>query len=252
MQISVSNLHINLSDKEILKGVNISLNSGELVGLIGPNGAGKSTLLKALSGLLPMASGSITLDGKPLSKLPDQKRAQLIAYLPQNGPAHWNLNVEALVSLGRLPHHGNNHNNYKAVIRALELTRLINLRHRTMDTLSGGERMRVLLARALAVESPILLADEPIAALDPLQQLQTLEILRNQAHAGMIVVVVLHDLTLASRYCDRLLLMNRGEIQADGSAQTVLDDKNIIDAYGISVHRNVHEDTAFILPWKPL
>lgn len=256
MQICASNLHVAIDEKIILSNLNFSLNNGELIGLIGRNGAGKSTLLKALAGLIPIKSGTLTIAGKPLDALSQQHRAQQIAYLPQNGPAHWNLTIEALVELGRLPHRGavdgTQSCNAKAVARALQKTGLEELRDRSVDTLSGGERMRALLARALAVEAPILLADEPIAALDPLHQLQTLELLRNTAHSGGITIAVLHDLTLASRFCDRLILLDKGTIVANGPATAVLSDTNIANAYEISVHRSTHEGTTFIMPWKPL
>lgn len=250
--IVTGHLRLSLKGVPVLRGIDLSLPRGQLVGLIGCNGAGKSTLLRVLAGLVPADEGTVLVDGQPVGTIDPKERARLIAYLPQTGPAHWNLSVEALVRLGRLPHFANPRRDGDAVARALDATATAHLRGRDVDTLSGGERMRVLLARALAVEAPVLLADEPVAALDPRQQLLVLGLLRRMAEAGGLIVAVLHDLSLASRFCDRLVLLNRGAVLADGPCGAVLTDANIAAAYGVSAVRVDHAGERFILPWRPV
>ncbi|MGV6872884.1 ABC transporter ATP-binding protein [Pseudochelatococcus sp. B33] len=255
MRIDASGLSVAAQRTRILDGLSFSLDGGELVGLIGPNGAGKSTLLKALAGLVAADSGSLLIDGTPIGAIDRRTLARTLAYLPQNGPAHWGLSVEAVVRLGRLPHRGRSSGgeapDAAAVDRAMQATGIADLRRRAIDTLSGGERMRALLARALAVEAPVLLADEPVAALDPRHQLLTMALLRGMARAGRLVVAVLHDLSLACRFCDRLLLLREGAIVADGPWREALSDANIAAAYGVSVHRGAFENIDYIIPWKP-
>lgn len=211
--------------------------TGGVIGLIGPNGAGKSTLIRAISGLIP-SEGSVLIDGTPIVAIPLRERAQHIAYLPQGQAVHWPLTVERLVALGRLPHLAPfarpSSKDAEAIERALERTELQALRDRPVDELSGGERARVLLARALAVEAPLLLADEPLAALDPAHQIEVMALLRAEAARGVTVIAVLHDLTIAARWCDRLLLIDQGRLIADGRPDDVLTAERIGAVYGVS------------------
>jgi iron complex transport system ATP-binding protein len=215
----------------VLSGINATIEAGELVGLIGPNGAGKTSLLRVLAHLLAPSSGVVRCDGRPLGDYSPVERAQRIAYLAQGGEVHWPMTVEKLVALGRLPHRGSWERppeaDRDAIEAAIQATDVGEFRERTLATLSSGERMRVLFARVLAVGSPILLADEPIAALDPFHQLRMIEVLREAAHGGRAVVAVLHDLTLAARFCDRLLLLHDGAILADGPPGVVLDERHL-------------------------
>lgn len=221
----------------LLQNINLELHAGELVGLIGPNGAGKSTLLKILAGLQKPTSGSVSIENQALTKLSPKDRSQKIGWLAQGGSIHWPLTVERLVALGRLPHlaawqHANA-NDQAAIEKAMQQTGIESLRMRDATTLSGGERTRVLLARALAAEPTILLADEPIAALDPGYQLQTLELLRAFSQAKRACIVVLHELSLAARYCDRLYLLKSGCIVDTGSVIDVLSAENLRTVYHI-------------------
>jgi iron complex transport system ATP-binding protein len=164
------------------------------------------------------------------------------------------MRVEALVGLGRLPHRKQfgrlSTVDHVAIDRAMQAADVHTLRQRTMSNLSGGERMRVLLARALAVEGELLLADEPVAALDPLHQLEVMELLRRKTAAGGGVVVVLHDLSLAARYCDRLVLLSNGRVLAAGLPADVLTDENLAAAFGVNVIRGERDGVPFVLPWS--
>ena len=225
-----------LGSRRVVDHVSADL-AGGLIGLIGPNGAGKSTLVRAIAGLIP-AEGTIDIDGAPIAAMPLRERARRIAYLPQGQTVHWPLTVERLVALGRLPHLAPfarpGSIDAQAIERALERTELLSLRERPVDELSGGERARVLLARALAIEAPLLLADEPLAALDPEHQIEVMALLRGEAERGATVIAVLHDLTLAARWCDRLLLIDRGKLIADGKPADVLTANRIDAVYGVS------------------
>src|SRR3954468_11501642 len=201
--LAATRIQLALGRRPVLRGIDVAVGPGELIGLIGANGAGKSTLLRVLAGLRWPDQGEVRLDGTPLDRLGPARGAPLRAYLPQDAVAHWPLASIDVVRLGRLPH-GNRAGNDAAVARAMGRTGASEFAARRIDALSAGERMRVLLARALAVEAPVLLADEPVAGLDPHQQLQIMQVLRELAGEGAAVVAVLHDLTLAARFCTRL------------------------------------------------
>jgi len=225
--------------------------AGGVIGLIGPNGAGKSTLVRAIAGLIP-AEGSVLIDDTPVAAIPLRERARRIAYLPQGQAIHWPLTVERLVALGRLPHFAPSAPTAAAdavaIERAIERTDLQALRDRPVDELSGGERARVLLARALAVEAPLLLADEPLAALDPAHQIEVMTLLRAEAECGATVIAVLHDLTLAARWCDRLLLLDRGRLVADGKPAEVLTADRIGSVYDVSAFIGDADGQPLIVP----
>jgi iron complex transport system ATP-binding protein len=248
MEIEARSIRLTLGTARVLEGVDVFLRAGEFVGLIGPNGAGKTSLLRVLAGLRPASAGQVAYDGRALATLKLRERARAVAYLAQSDSAYWPMRVQALVGLGRLPHRlrHSEETDHAAVQRALDLVGMKEFRDRSFDTLSGGEQARVLLARALAVEAPMLLADEPTAALDPYHQLHIMELLQARAQAGAGVIAVLHDIGLAYRYCDRIVLLAKGRKIADGRPDEVLKDANIATAYGISVKRG----EGYILPWQ--
>jgi iron complex transport system ATP-binding protein len=235
--IAIEGLSVRLGGRDVLAGIDAVLPPGRLVGVIGPNGAGKSTLARAMLGLSPAAGGVVRIDGRPVAALPAAERARTLAYLPQGQILEWPLDVERLVALGRLPRLGPMSRigaaDRAAIERAMARADVLALRDRTATTLSGGERARALLARALAVEAAVLVADEPLAALDPGHQLQVMTLLQTLARDGMTVVAVLHDLAMAQRFCDRLLLLDAGRVVADGTAEQVLTEARLAEVYGV-------------------
>ncbi|HEX7764764.1 MAG TPA: ABC transporter ATP-binding protein [Cellvibrio sp.] len=244
----------------ILDKTDLALSAGEMVGLIGPNGAGKSSLLRVMAGLLRPDSGAVNLSvtanaaAQSLSTLSGPVRAQVMAYLPQQETPAWPLQVEHLVGLGRAPWHkpmsGKSARDKQAIEHALEITELKSLRQRIVTTLSGGELQRTLLARVFAGEPRIILADEPIAALDPYHQLHVMELLATHAQQGGTVLAALHDLSLAARFCSRLILLHHGKIVADGEPIQVLTTENLEQVYGISAYVDCREDGVVIIPRK--
>lgn len=248
MIVEARNLTLRRGGAEVVLDLSLTARPGEMLGLIGPNGAGKTSVLRALCGLDPVSAGAVIYDGRPASALGLRVFGRTVSYLAQNGRIHWPMTVEAVVALGRLPHGRAEVD--PAAERAMAAADVLPLRGRTTGSLSGGERARVLLARALAVEAPVLLADEPVAALDPYHQLQVMEVLRATALGGATVVVVLHDLTLAARFCDRLLLIRDGRAVAEGDPGLVLNPERVRRAYGVTVETGMRGGEPFILPWR--
>lgn len=252
MKLEARNIAVSFGQAAVLRRVDLTVASGEMVGLIGPNGSGKTTLLRVLANLRAPDGGSVTLDKRDLAAVGERELSKKIAYLAQGGDVHWPMRVEALVGLGRLPHRrafrDQTGSDIAAIERAMNAADVVSLRDRTMTHLSGGERMRVLLARALAVEAALLLADEPVAALDPLHQLRVMEVLRDVARGGTGVIVVLHDLSLAARFCDRLVLIGDGEIIAEGRPADVLTPAHLARAYGVDIVCGASEGLPFYLP----
>lgn len=238
MKLEATGITVTARGRTIVDRAALSLAPGELVGLIGPNGAGKSTLLRALLGITPRDAGTVMLDGTELAAMPAQARARAIAFLPQERRVEWRLTAHDVVMLGRYPHQagfgGATQADREAAARAIAAVEGEALLDRPVSVLSGGERTRILLARALAVEAPLLLADEPIAALDPYHQLHVMEILQARARSGVGVLAVIHDLALAARFMDRLILMNAGQVIANGKPAAVLTPENLAKAYRIA------------------
>lgn len=254
--LQATNLSVHLGQRAVLEDLSFSLKAGEKVGLIGPNGAGKSTLLRVLAGLLPPNKGEALLDEKPLKSWPRRDLAKAIAYLPQTSEAHWNLSVRALVSLGRLPYRGpfggESADDQAAIERALRAADLLGFAERAVKELSGGERARVLLARCLAGEPRFLLADEPAAGLDPAHQLDLMGELQSLTAKSVGVLSVLHDLTLAARFCERLVLIAKGRVIAQGSPSEVLSEANLAAAYGVSTTLARIDGQLVVLPRQRL
>jgi iron complex transport system ATP-binding protein len=252
MKLEAKGISINFGAVRLLRDVELSVASGEMVGLIGPNGSGKTTLLRVLAKLRQPDAGAVKLDNQTLDEIGERQLAKQIAYLAQGGDVHWPMRVDAVVALGRLPHRqpfrGHDGADRTAIEQALISADVERLRHRTMAHLSGGERMRALLARALAVQAHLLLADEPVAALDPLHQLKVMELLQSTARKGTGVIVVLHDLSLAARFCDRLILIARGGIVAQGEPSDVLTREHLARAYDVDVICGESAGIPYFLP----
>ncbi len=225
--------------KQLVNNATLQIGNGELVGLIGPNGAGKSTLLQILAGLIKCDSGDVLLNQRNIHTVKLQERSRYLAWVEQNGAVNWPLTVERIISLGRRPHLGTwqqlTDDDHQAIEQAITDTDCTAIRHQNATTLSGGERTRMLLARALAAQPGVLLADEPVAALDLKHQLKTMHVLRQFSHADRTCLVVLHDLSLAARFCDRLYLMHEGAIVAEGTPSEVLTENNLRTVYGVEV-----------------
>ena len=239
MELSIRDLRVTLGGRVVLDGVNVVLRPGRITAILGPNGAGKTTLLKTLAALAVPSAGGVELDGRAIAMLPPRERARLIGYLPQDGRAHWNMPVRDVVALGRAPHRrpfaAPDAQDDAAIAAALQATGTTAFADRPIDTLSGGERARVLLARALAGEPAWLLADEPLASLDPAHQLDMLDRLRDVAVSGRGVAIVLHDLLQAGRIADDVLLLRSGAVVAFGPAADVLTATILRAAFDIDV-----------------
>ena len=250
--LSASDISVRLGGRLVLDGVAAAFQPGRVTALLGPNGAGKSTLLACLAGLRTPDQGQATLDGEPLITLDRRERARRIGLLPQSGDVHWDIDVETLVGLGRFPHRqrwGSSVADDAAVAHAMAATDITDLRARGVLTLSGGERSRVLLARVLAGEPRWLLADEPLASLDPSHQLDVLDLLRRAASDGAGVIVVLHDLGHALRLADDVLLLREGRVIAFGPRDTVLTEAGITETYGVAAEiGQTREGGRFVVP----
>ncbi len=223
----------------VLDGIDLAFESGQVTAIVGPNGAGKTTLLRHLAGLDAPTAGRVELRGQPLASLAPALRASSIAYLPQAASAYWPLRARDLVALGRLPHGADLSRPLRiqdadAVQRALERVDGVGLADRPIDTMSQGERARMMMARALATEASVFLADEPVASLDPAYALETMGILRAEAARGACVIVVLHDLGLAARFADRIVVLANHKVAADGPPGVALAAGVIDSAYGVT------------------
>ncbi len=252
--LDASDLSVKYDGIEIFSGVDFTIDSGELVGLVGPNGAGKTTLLRTLAGLLPDNADKTHFLGQTLSAINRKQLACDLAYLPQGNESHWPVTVETLVMFGRLPHgnpwRGPSNKDHEIVQQTLQACDVSQFAKRAVDTLSGGERARVMLARVLAVEPRLLLADEPVTGLDPGHQLDVMERFRQLSDSGMGIVIVIHDLTLAARYCHRLVLLSEHKIVAQGRPTEVLSAKNLARCFDIRAHIGSVEGRAFVLPME--
>lgn len=233
MALTLKDVRVTLGGRRVLDGIDARFEAGRIAVVLGPNGAGKSSLLRAAAGLVA-AAGAVELDGAVVAAMPPRDRARAIGYLPQDHAVHWDLTARDLVALGRMPHRSpfasDSAADTDAIVRAMAATDTADLGERRVLTLSGGERARVLLARVLAGEPRWLLADEPLASLDPAHQLDLLDRLRAAADAGMGVVLVLHDLAQAARVADDVLVLADGRVAARD-----LSPGTIAQVFGVAV-----------------
>lgn len=220
-------------DVSVLDGVDLTVDRGELVGLVGPNGVGKTTLLRTVNGVLTPDSGAVTLDGDRVDQLGSKATSRRVATVPQDTHVGFAFTAEQIVQMGRTPHRSRLDwsNDAGPVEAALDRTRTAEFRDRRVDELSGGERQRVLLARALAQDTPALVLDEPTANLDINHQIRVLEIVEELIAESRAGLAAIHDLNLAARYCDRLCLLGDGSVRAVGPPSDVLEDAELDDAF---------------------
>jgi iron complex transport system ATP-binding protein len=244
-------LRMRLGLREVLRGLDVVAEPGQMTAVIGPNGAGKSTLLRVLAGLLTASAGEVTLAGRMLADVTPQARARSLAYLPQERTVHWALNARAVVALGRLPYQsmgaGESVADAHAIDAALAAMDIAALADRPVLEMSGGERARVLVARALAQEPAALLADEPAAGLDPAHQLGLFHHFAALADAGRTVVVALHDLSLAARFCHSIVLMQAGRTVAAGAPRDVLTREHLAAVYGVDARYATIDEMPVVL-----
>lgn len=235
--LQADNLSFQVEAKSLLERVNLHADCGQLVGVIGPNGAGKSTLLRAMAGVLRPDEGGVWLEGADLASLSAREVAAKLALVPQLAPYAHGFTVRELVLMGRYPHLGRFEIEGPADDRiardAMRLTQTEEFEARTLDTLSGGERQRVFVSRALAQQPRVLLLDEPTANLDVLHKLRVLDLVRRLVDEGLTAVAAIHDLGMAARYCDRLILLSTGRVLAEGTPEEVLLPEIIESAFGV-------------------
>jgi iron complex transport system ATP-binding protein len=250
--IDAVGVSVSLGGAEVVRDVSLSVERGEWLALIGPNGAGKTTTLRALASLVPFR-GSIEIDGRSLLDLSRREAARLIALVPQTPQTPTDLTVAEYVLLGRTPHIGyfgsERRDDRTAAYRAMERLSVLQFAHRSLGSLSGGELQRVVLARALAQEAPILLLDEPTSALDLGRQQLVLELVDElRVDHALTVVAAMHDLSLAGQYADRLLLLDRGAVVGAGTAEEVLTEERLGAFYGAAVHVLRENGNVYVLP----
>jgi len=240
----------------VLRGVRFRVPAGQLVALVGPNAAGKTTVVRALAGRIRI-TGRVTWQGRDITSLGARRRARILAVVPQSDgapPPHFT--VEQTVLLGRTPYlpwwGALREDDIRAVRAALRRLHLSDLAHKPLSALSGGERQRVFLARALAQETPVLVLDEPTAHLDWRAQLEVLEVARAQARSGLAVLMVLHDLNLAARFADHVVLLHQGRVVSAGSPRAVLTPARVAQVYGVDVAALRHNDHLYLVPRRPV
>jgi iron complex transport system ATP-binding protein len=252
--LDLRDVAITLGARQVIAPVSLDLGRGRLVALVGPNGAGKTSLLRAIAALIP-SSGAMFLDGADIGMMQASQRARRVAYLPQGHQIHWPLAVRDVVGLGRFPHGGREPSrlgseDIEIIQMAMSRTDTLALADRSVQTLSGGERARVMMARVLAVNAAVILADEPTAALDPRHQLAIMAVLKAEAARGTLVIAVTHDLILAARFADEVIVLDQGHIAARGSPDSALNATILKGVYGIEAARFVIDDQAFLVPWS--
>jgi iron complex transport system ATP-binding protein len=254
--LTAQGLNVTLAGRLVLNDISLALSPGHLVALVGPNGAGKTTLLRALAGLVA-STGAIDVGGEALSSLSLRERARRFAYLPQGHIVHWPLAARDIVALGRYPHGATDParltpRDTEAVQRAMQAADVVEFGARRVTELSGGERSRVALARVLAVEAPVILADEPTSSLDPRHQIDVMKTLRAAADKGVLVIVVTHDLGLAARFADTALVLSDGRLVSQGRPSEALSEQVMGDVFRISAFRAEYQRETVIVPWAEI
>ncbi|WP_136588810.1 heme ABC transporter ATP-binding protein [Salinigranum halophilum] len=248
--ISVDALAVDLGDERVLDGVSLTVDEGDFVGLIGPNGAGKTTLLRTMNGGLTPRQGTVEVDGRDVHQLSSRGASRLVATVPQTTQLSFDFSVREAVEMGRTPHRSRfdtwSATDQEAVDAALARTAVTDLADRPVTDISGGERQRVLIARALAQTTPVMLLDEPTASLDINHQVRTLELVRDLVEGGKTALAAIHDLNLAAHYCDRLVLLSDCRVLAAGRPAAVLTEPNLQAAFDTNAVVSRHPVTGSV------
>lgn len=253
--IDVRNLEFGYKDNLVIKDISFNIKSGSFVSIIGPNGSGKSTLLKTINNLYKANSGSISLYGKDILSYKKRDIAKKIALVPQDTNIEYDFTVEDIVMMGRHPYKkrfdSDVETDHKIVKESLELTNTLSLKDRAINEISGGERQRAIIARALAQKPSVILLDEPTSNLDINHQMDILNLLKKlNEENGLTVVLVIHDINLASRYSDEIILLHKGEILGKGTPEEVITVNNMEEAYNmtVAIEKNKYTDTIHLTP----
>jgi iron complex transport system ATP-binding protein len=248
--ISVDDVVVGLGDERVLDGVSLSVEEGDFVGLVGPNGAGKTTLLRTINGAISPRRGVVEVAGENVHDLSSRAASRLVSTVPQTTQLSFDFTVRAAVEMGRTPHRSRfgtwTERDTEAVDRALNRTAVTALEDRPVTDISGGERQRVLIARALAQTTPVMLLDEPTASLDINHQVRTLELVRDLAQEGKTALAAIHDLNLAAHYCDRLVLLSNRRVLAAGPPETVLTEPRLREAFDTNAVVSRHPVTGSV------
>jgi len=253
--LAATNVSVDLGRTRVLQAASCRLAPGRITAIIGPNGAGKSTLLRTLAGLLRHVEGSVTLDEQPIADIEPRALARAIAYLPQERTVHWPLSVRAIAALGRIPHRGapsgESPADVGAISAALAAANVSHLAERSFASLSGGERARALFSRALAQQARILLADEPVAGLDPAHAIELFAILRQHAEEGRTIGVVVHELSMAARFCHDVVIVDAGRVVASGAWAATATADRLGQAFGVRMLMGSLEGQPIVVPASP-
>ncbi len=254
--LAVMSVTVARGGVDVVRDVSLAIAPGDLIAVVGANGAGKSTLLKCLAGILAPRLGAVTWEGRAFADLSRRELAMRVAFLPQERVVHWALSAERVVALGRLPHRsfaaGESANDRAAIERAKRGMDVMQFAQRPIATLSGGEQARVLIARALAQDARVIVADEPTSGLDPAHALSVFEQFRAISGERRAVVTALHDLSLAARYANRVIVLKSGVCIADGQPAEVLSKTNLASAFNIDAYLTHVGDVPVIVPTSPL
>lgn len=257
--LEVQNLKIGYGKELVLDGISFNIEKGKFVSIIGPNGSGKSTLLKTLNHLYIPWEGEILIDGNDINRLKKKELAKEIALVPQETNIDYEFTVEDVVLMGRHPHKGRfqkeDENDYKIINEALKMTNTLHLRDRVITEISGGERQRVIIAKALAQKPSIILLDEPTSHLDINHQIEILNLLKKlNKENGTTIILVIHDINLGVRYSDEIIMLNERKVLGIGSPEEVITKENIELAYNIKVviEKNKHTDSLYLIPVEVL
>ena len=253
--IVVDSLEFGYTNKSVLKDISFSVEKGQFISIIGPNGSGKSTLLKNLANIYSPLKGNIEIDGKNISNYNKKELARKIALVPQDTTLSYDFSVFDVALMGRFPYIGRfekeSEKDYKMVVDALKLTNTFHLRDRSINEISGGEKHRVIIASALIQEPDIIFLDEPTSHLDINHQIDLLTLLKNlNKEKNTTIILVIHDINLACRYSDKIVLMDDGKILSEGNPEEVITRENIEEAYGLNViiEENPYTESLYIVP----